>query len=80
MLGEERDVITRLNKLYADHFAAMGEGPGEPPGFIEDAQIALRSYNLVVEEALDKGEISKGDLEAAGLPETLENSDLLDED
>lgn len=78
-LSEQLDVVARLRGLKAKYEAALGEGPGEAPGFAEDAQISLRSYDLVVKDALASGELDPQDLQAAGLPEHLEHSSLPEE-
>lgn len=72
-MPEKPDVIDRLRELKSKYEAALGEGPGEAPGFIQDAQVSLRSYDLVAEEALESGAIDQADLQAAGLSEHLEH-------
>lgn len=73
--GNERArVMDRLKELAQMHAAALGEGPGEPYGCIQDEQLTRKSYRLVAREALQEGLISPGDLAAAGLPAQLEQS------
>ena len=72
-MAEQGDVIARLRELKSKYEAALGEGPGEAPGFIEDAMVSLRSYDLVAEGALETREITLEDLEAAGLSAHLEH-------
>jgi hypothetical protein len=72
-LADEKGVaLARLRELRAEHAAALGEGPGEAPGFTQDEQVTRKSYKLVAREALDSGALTKADLQAAGLPEKLE--------
>jgi hypothetical protein len=75
-LADEKDlVLARLRELKAEHAAALGEGPGEAPGFTQDEQITRNSYDLVAGDALDSGTLTKADLQAAGLPKRLEESE-----
>lgn len=74
-MPEQHDVIARLRELRSKYKAALGEGPGEAPGFIEDAMVTLRSYDLVAEGALETGEITLDDLKAARLSAHLEHPD-----
>ncbi|HWI60753.1 MAG TPA: hypothetical protein VNT75_02815 [Symbiobacteriaceae bacterium] len=61
-----------MRELHSEHSAALGEGPGEAPGFTEDEMVTRKSYRLVAEDALDAGILTEGDLQAAGLPKRLE--------
>jgi|GEM_PF-3024406 len=72
-MTDSQDVIARLRELQAKYRAALGEGPGAAPGFMEDAQVSLRSYDLVAQGGLESGEITKADLQAAGLSAHLEH-------
>lgn len=72
-MPEEQDVIARLRELKSKYEAALGEGAGEAPGFMEDAMVSLRSYDLVAEGAMETREITREDLAAAGLSAHLEH-------
>ncbi|MFZ5815944.1 MAG: hypothetical protein ACOY93_11645 [Bacillota bacterium] len=74
-MPESQDVIARLRELKSKYEAALGEGAGEPPGFIEDAMVSLRSYDLVAEGALETREVTLKELQEAGLPPHLEHPD-----
>lgn len=72
MADEKEAALARLRELKAQHAAALGEGPGEAPGFIQDEQVTRKSYKLVVREALDSGVLTEAELQVAGLPKILE--------
>lgn len=74
-MPEQGDVISRLRELKSKYEAALGEGPGEAPGFIEDAMVSLRSYDLVAEGAMETNEVTLAELHAAGLSAHLEHPD-----
>ncbi|HEY3365454.1 MAG TPA: kynureninase [Symbiobacteriaceae bacterium] len=72
---EEKDrVLQRLHELKTEHTAALGEGPGEAPGVIQDEQLTRKSYDFVVRGALHDGLLNRDDLWAEGLSETLEET------
>ncbi len=72
-IADSQDVVARLRELKQKYKAALGEGRGKAPGFIEDAQVSLRSYDLVAQGGLESGEITEADLKAAGLSAHLEH-------
>lgn len=71
-MDNRTDVINRLRELASEHQAALGEGPGRAPGFIQDEQITRKSYRTVVDSALNDGVLSEDDLHAEGLPKYLD--------
>lgn len=77
-MDERTRIINRLRELKIEHEAALGDGPGEAPGHIQDEQGTRKSYKLVAQEAVDNRILTTADLAAAGLPETLEESEEFD--
>lgn len=73
-MDEKQRVVERLHELKRAHKAALGEGPGEAPGFIQDEQATRKSYKLVAQDALDAGVISRETLAAENLPEQLDTN------
>lgn len=77
-MDERTRIIERLRELKSEHEAALGQGPGEAPGFIQDEQSTRKSYKLVAQDAVDNGLLTIPELKAAGLPKTLEESEEFD--
>lgn len=71
-MENRQQVLQRLRTLLQEHEAAVGEGPGQAPGFIEDEMVTRNSYELVVREGLDSGAITRADLETEGLPVAMD--------
>lgn len=71
-MESKEQVLSRLRELKSEHEASIDEGPGRAPGFIQDEQVTRKSYKLVARDALSDGLITREDLQAAGLPEALE--------
>jgi len=71
-MESKEEVLSRLRELKSEHEASIDEGPGRAPGFIQDEQVTRKSYKLVARDGISSGLITHEDLQAAGLPEALE--------
>lgn len=71
-MSDRNQVIARLRELQRQHAAALGEGPGDAPGFIQDEQHTRKSYKTVLHDALGNGVLTKEDLAREGLPDHIE--------